>query len=553
MSVATDDESEPSTSTNICTSTSTRSSSVQWSKLCRHFKFSEILLATQNFDESLVIGRGGFATVYKGNIQNGSTLVTTAIKRLKDMPDQGEPEFRAEVEMLSKLRHFSTKSDVYALGVVLLELLCRKRAVDKYHDFGLATRAQDSIKEGNLKDIVDPRIRDEISGKILKQYARIVERCLNDHPKHRPTMAEVVHSLEYVLVLQEKKNNLLQAKGKTIFGRMIDKFSITNKAQNSGMEYVHTVHVHTVLAKGEKDDPFILERIQTVLRHKEGYVITVVLGARIHCEACAQSIKQDILRMKGVESARVDVESSIIAVKGTFKESELVNYIKKQSKMKVVVLKQDPEHLKEEKKDNVVEKNEEKKVKAAGGVKGKDKENEIKDLDSDEKGGLYLSSGSDESGDDMKSLNPPHVTVKGSTQLVDDVQKQTGKKDAPKPKKYDNKKKKKKEKQDSDNDEEGRLQFCSDSDEDNHLKFHSDSDEDETLQFHSDNDEKRTKGVKLPMNEHNYYHYYNAYYPSSYSMGYSVYGYNPGYTEELTYTPAPQMFSDDNPNACSMM
>ncbi|CAI9291331.1 unnamed protein product [Lactuca saligna] len=75
------------------------------SQPCRHFEFPEILSATNNFDESLVIGCGGFGKVYKGNIISGSTVVLAAIKRLDSMSSQGESEFWAEVETLSKLRH----------------------------------------------------------------------------------------------------------------------------------------------------------------------------------------------------------------------------------------------------------------------------------------------------------------------------------------------------------------------------------------------------------------------------------------------------------------
>ncbi|KAK9053856.1 hypothetical protein SSX86_024931 [Deinandra increscens subsp. villosa] len=353
MFLATSDDKECEAST---------SSSVQWPQSCRHFDFPEILLATENFDESLVIGRGGFGKVYKGNIINGSSMFVAAVKRLDSMSNQGASEFWAEVEMLSKLRHchlvsltgycnyekemilvyeympngtledhlhklgtplswlkrlnicigvgrglhylhtgtgiesgvihrdvkssnillheswaakisdfglsrigptnqpstyvntlvkgtfgyldpnyFTTgrltrKSDVYAFGVVLLEVLCRKRAVDKTLDeeqWGLVTWAEEFIKAGNLKHIVDSEIKGQIFPKCLKDFVRIVERCLRNNPKQRPTMAEVVVSLEFVLSVQEKMNSSLQVSGRTILGRMFDAFPFTSSRGNS--------------------------------------------------------------------------------------------------------------------------------------------------------------------------------------------------------------------------------------------------------------------------------------------------------------------------------
>jgi hypothetical protein len=70
--------------------------------MCRHFSFHEIKSATKNFDESLVIGVGGFGKVYRG-VVDGDTKV--AIKRSNPSSEQGVLEFQTEIEMLSKLRH----------------------------------------------------------------------------------------------------------------------------------------------------------------------------------------------------------------------------------------------------------------------------------------------------------------------------------------------------------------------------------------------------------------------------------------------------------------
>ncbi|KAL7602352.1 hypothetical protein Lser_V15G23426 [Lactuca serriola] len=314
------------------------SSSLDVNQEFRQLTISEIHFVTKNFDETLVIGRGGFGMVYKGTIRNGTTHLVAAIKRLDSTSKQGEAEFWAEVEILTKLRHchlvpligycndgeemilayeymphgtledhlhnfqtplswvqrlkicigvargldylhtgtgikhgvihrdvkssnilldeswnakisdfglsklgpinqpstyvntvvkgtfgyldpdyFTTgrltrKSDVYAFGVVLFEVVSGKRAVDKSlgeEHSGLARWAQESVKEDRLEQIVDLNIKDEIRGKCLKEFARIADWCLDRNPKQRPTMAEVVVCLESVLALQEKASNKL--------------------------------------------------------------------------------------------------------------------------------------------------------------------------------------------------------------------------------------------------------------------------------------------------------------------------------------------------------
>ncbi|KAD4585413.1 hypothetical protein E3N88_23014 [Mikania micrantha] len=99
--------------------------------------------------------------------------------------------------------------------------------------WGLVTWVQDSIKEGNLKNIIDSDIRGEISPKCLKEYVKLAERCLHNSPKHRPTMAEILFSLESVMAIQEKFNSSLQSASRTLFGRMANLFPFSSNQENS--------------------------------------------------------------------------------------------------------------------------------------------------------------------------------------------------------------------------------------------------------------------------------------------------------------------------------
>ncbi|KAL1818918.1 hypothetical protein DCAR_0415149 [Daucus carota subsp. sativus] len=64
--------------------------------------FVAVQEATNNFDESWVIGIGGFGKVYKGEFSDGTKV---AVKRGNPRSQQGLAEFRTEIEMLSQFRH----------------------------------------------------------------------------------------------------------------------------------------------------------------------------------------------------------------------------------------------------------------------------------------------------------------------------------------------------------------------------------------------------------------------------------------------------------------
>ncbi|XP_047946808.1 putative serine/threonine-protein kinase [Salvia hispanica] len=68
----------------------------------RTFSFDELRVATNNFNMSNKIGRGGFGIVYKGILKNGMVV---AVKMLSAESKQGEREFLTEIETISNVKH----------------------------------------------------------------------------------------------------------------------------------------------------------------------------------------------------------------------------------------------------------------------------------------------------------------------------------------------------------------------------------------------------------------------------------------------------------------
>ncbi|KXG33228.1 hypothetical protein SORBI_3003G274300 [Sorghum bicolor] len=86
----------------ISVSPSFSSSLVAYKGSAKTFNLVEMERATLGFDESRIIGEGGFGRVYEGILEDGERV---AIKVLKRDDQQGTREFLAEVEMLSRLHH----------------------------------------------------------------------------------------------------------------------------------------------------------------------------------------------------------------------------------------------------------------------------------------------------------------------------------------------------------------------------------------------------------------------------------------------------------------
>nr|XP_023920314.1 G-type lectin S-receptor-like serine/threonine-protein kinase LECRK3 [Quercus suber] len=65
------------------------------------FSYDELKSATNGFKDEL--GKGSFGTVYKGNLYKGKKFV--AVKKLEKLVEEGEREFRAEMQAIGRTHH----------------------------------------------------------------------------------------------------------------------------------------------------------------------------------------------------------------------------------------------------------------------------------------------------------------------------------------------------------------------------------------------------------------------------------------------------------------
>uniref|UniRef100_A0A0E0JJW3 Protein kinase domain-containing protein n=1 Tax=Oryza punctata TaxID=4537 RepID=A0A0E0JJW3_ORYPU len=103
--------------------------------------------------------------------------------------------------------HMTTKSDVYAFGVVLAELITGLRALVRDNKEANKTKSLISIMrkafkpedlESSLETIVDPYLKDNYPIEEVCKLANISMWCLSEDPLHRPEMREVMPILAQI-------------------------------------------------------------------------------------------------------------------------------------------------------------------------------------------------------------------------------------------------------------------------------------------------------------------------------------------------------------------
>ncbi|QCD88951.1 serine/threonine-protein kinase-like protein At3g51990 [Vigna unguiculata] len=89
--------------------------------------------------------------------------------------------------------NLSTKTDVFSFGILLLEIISGRKAIDiTYSPPSIVDWAIPLIKKGKLLAVYDPRIAPPKDPVVRKQLAVIAAKCVRSCRERRPSMKEVV-------------------------------------------------------------------------------------------------------------------------------------------------------------------------------------------------------------------------------------------------------------------------------------------------------------------------------------------------------------------------
>ncbi|KAI8566818.1 hypothetical protein RHMOL_Rhmol02G0071600 [Rhododendron molle] len=157
----------------------------------RDVKSTNILI-----DENWVAKISDFG-LSKGPTSHSITHISTEVKGTFGYLD---PDYYRTLRL-------TAKSDVYAFGVVLLEVLCGRPPVDSKLDseqIGLIYWAKQCFKKGKFAEVIDPSLSGQIAQPCLKSFVVLAKNCLSESPRSRPSMAQVLGRLELALLSQQR-------------------------------------------------------------------------------------------------------------------------------------------------------------------------------------------------------------------------------------------------------------------------------------------------------------------------------------------------------------
>ncbi|KAK8570180.1 hypothetical protein V6N13_002877 [Hibiscus sabdariffa] len=174
------------------------------------FALSELRIATKNFGSENLVGKGGYAEVYKGEVQRkkltwgvrfkialgtaeGLRFVISGLA--KWLPEQWThhtvSKFEGTFGYLAPeyLMHgiIDEKTDVFAFGVLLLELVTGRRALD-YSQQSLVLWAKPLLKKNDIRELIDPALGEYYSLRQVNLVLLAASMCIHRSSIRRPQM-----------------------------------------------------------------------------------------------------------------------------------------------------------------------------------------------------------------------------------------------------------------------------------------------------------------------------------------------------------------------------
>ncbi|KAK9074999.1 hypothetical protein SSX86_003318 [Deinandra increscens subsp. villosa] len=124
---------------------------------------------------------------------SASQVITNNIKGTEGYlaPECYEPNYK-----------LSRKADIYAFGVVFLEVLCERQPSRR-----LLMLALPFIMRGELHKFTPEHVETSTSPECLRECENLIKDCLDNDPKKRPFINQVVDRLELALEMQKQQTS----------------------------------------------------------------------------------------------------------------------------------------------------------------------------------------------------------------------------------------------------------------------------------------------------------------------------------------------------------